>query len=71
MEEIEQQKQTLIEEISGLIGTCGESVELSPDVMRYFELTELENIRDSLLKKKKSVNEDNLEWLKKLADSSA
>lgn len=71
MEEIEQQKQELIEEISGLIGHSGEMVELSPDVMRHFELEQLESIRDELLEKKKNTNQDHLDWLMKLADKNS
>jgi hypothetical protein len=53
---LQNNKEELIEEIKVLISSDGSSVDINPAFLEYFELEELVDIRDQLLKSKKNDN---------------
>lgn len=53
-------KEELIEEIKTLISTDkNDVIEINPNYLQYFEIDELESIKDKLLLKKKEIIENN------------
>lgn len=53
-------KEELIEEIKRLISTDkNDVIEINPNYLQYFEIDELESIKDKLLLKKKEIIENN------------
>ncbi len=53
-------KEELIEEIKRLISTDkNDVIEINPNYLEYFEIDELESIKDKLLLKKKEIIENN------------
>jgi len=61
-----QEKTQLIEEIKTLISINGESVDINPNYLEYFELEELEEIQKELLAKKESIQETTKEYVEEL-----
>lgn len=55
------EKEKIIEQIKVLISADGTSVDINPALLEYFELEELEEIKNSLLKSKKSDNKEVLD----------
>lgn len=49
-------KVELIEEIKQLISVDGSSIDINPNYLEYFELEELEDIKQQLLNNKSNVN---------------
>jgi hypothetical protein len=52
-----EEKMVLIEEIKKLIATEKETIDINPNYLEYFELEELQNIKDELILKKKNIEE--------------
>jgi hypothetical protein len=52
-----EEKIVLIEEIKKLIATEKETIDINPNYLEYFELEELQNIKDELILKKKNIEE--------------
>lgn len=64
-------KEELIEEIKNLISTDkSEVVEINPNYLQYFELDELEQIKDKLLDKKKKIIENNSSFLDEIYEKT-
>lgn len=60
-------RELIINEIKELIVTSKEdSIEINPTMLGYFNDEELIEIRDSLLKKKRDLREENASWLNEL-----
>jgi len=57
-------KQIKLKEIEELLETYGGEMEMDAYVLKYLSLEELEQIKNSLLKKQSDVIEDNSKWLK-------
>lgn len=49
-------KEELIREIQHLISVDGTSIDINPNYLEYFELEELEDIKQQLLNNKSNVN---------------
>jgi hypothetical protein len=58
-----EEKKELIEQIKLLIAIDGETVHINPNYLEYFELEELESIKDDLLEKKKQKDQSSKEYL--------
>ena len=56
-------KNELIEEIKHLISVDGTATDINPNYLGYFEIEELEEIRDSLICKKVHQDEISKEFL--------
>jgi len=61
-----EKKQELIDEIKTLISINGESIEINPNYLEYFELEELEEIKKELLAKKESIKDTTKEYIEEL-----
>jgi len=57
-------KQIKLKEIEELLENYGGEIEMDDYVLKYLSLEELEQIKNSLLKKQSDVIEDNSKWLK-------
>ncbi len=53
---MENNKLELIEEIKQLISVDGTTIDINPNYLEYFELEELEDIKQQLLNNKSNVN---------------
>ncbi len=56
-------KEKLLKEIETLLSKYDGEMEISPYVLEYLDESELEKIKQTLLKKQENVIEDNSEWL--------
>jgi len=61
-----QEKQALIEEIKTLISINGESVDINPNYLEYFEVEELEEMKKELCIKKETIKETTKEYVEEL-----
>ena len=61
-----QEKQTLIEEIKTLISINGESVDINPNYLEYFEIEELEEMKKELCAKKETIKETTKAYIEEL-----
>ena len=59
------EKEILLEEIDKLIAYGKEEATISPALLKYFTLQELENMKANLLKKVGKLKEEDIEWLEK------
>jgi len=57
------EKELLLEEIDKLISYGKEEATISPDLLKYFTLTELQGMKANLLKKVGKLKEEDMEWL--------
>jgi len=57
-------KQIKLKEIEELLETYGGEIQMDAYVLKYLSLEELEQIKNSLLKKQSDVIEDSSKWLK-------
>lgn len=60
------EKIELIEEIKKLIATGDESIEINPNYLEYFELEELQNIKEELLLKKQNIKDSTAEYVEEI-----
>lgn len=63
-------KSALILEINSLIKYNNSSSDISPSLLKYFELEELISIRDSLLGNKKFLREETVNWFDELYEKT-
>ena len=64
-------KKDLIEEIKDLIKVSKEEkIEINPNYLDYFEVNELEDIKNQLLNKKSSINETTVDFLDELYEKT-
>jgi len=61
-------KLELIEEIKQLISVDGSSIDINPNYLEYFELEELEDIKQQLLNNKSNVKSFTKEYVEELYD---
>ena len=61
-----EEKTELIEEIKTLISIDGESIDINPNYLEYFQLEELEEIKRDLLYKKESIKDTTKEYVEEL-----
>jgi hypothetical protein len=59
-------KLELIEEIKELISVDGSSIDINPNYLEYFELEELENIKQQLLNAKSNLKSFTKEYVDEL-----
>ena len=57
------EKEILLKEIDKLISYNKEEATISSDLLKYFTLTELEGMKENLLKKVGKLKEEDMEWL--------
>ena len=61
-----EEKAELIEEIKALIAIDGESIDINPNYLEYFQLEELEEIKRDLLAKKETIKDTTKEYVEEL-----
>jgi len=59
-------KLELIEEIKQLISVDGTAIDINPNYLKYFELDELEDIKQQLLNNKSNANSFTKEYVEEL-----
>jgi len=57
------EKEILLKEIDKLISYGKEETTISPDLLKYFTIEELEGMKANLLKKVGRLKEEDMEWL--------
>jgi len=57
------EKKILLEEIDKLISYGKEETTISPDLLKYFTIKELQGMKANLLKKVGKLKEEDMEWL--------
>lgn len=65
-----EEKEYIIEEIKSLISTTGEQVEINPKFLDFFDLEELYDIKENLLRKKEQFRENNKEYLEEIYEKT-
>ena len=65
-----EEKEYVIEEIKSLISTTGEQVEINPKFLDFFDLEELYDIKENLLRKKEQFRENNKEYLEEIYEKT-
>jgi hypothetical protein len=65
-----EEKEYVIDEIKSLISTTGEQTEINPKFLDYFDLEELYDIKENLLRKKEFVRENNKEFLEEIYEKT-
>jgi len=65
-----EEKEYVIDEIKSLISTTGEQTEINPKFLDYFDLEELYDIKENLLRKKEQVRENNKEFLEEIYEKT-
>lgn len=65
-----EEKEYVINEIKSLISTTGEKIEINPKFLEYFDLEELYDIKENLLRKKEFVRENNKEFLEEIYEKT-
>lgn len=58
-----EEKEYIISEIKSLISVSGESVDIEPKLLDYFDLEELYNIKEQLEEKKEKFRENSQDYL--------
>ena len=56
-------KEELLKEIEEILSKYDGEMEISPYILEYLDINELEKIKQNLLRKQENVVEDNSEWL--------
>jgi len=56
-------KKTILNEIEALLNKYNDTLEMSPYVLEYLSVEELEGIKSSIIKRQENVVEDNHQWL--------
>ncbi|PLY11281.1 MAG: hypothetical protein C0626_01550 [Arcobacter sp.] len=65
-----EEKDYIINEIKSLISSTGEQTEINPKFLDYFDLEELYDIKENLLRKKELVRENNKEFLEEIYEKT-
>jgi hypothetical protein len=65
-----EEKEYVIDEIKSLISTTGEQTEINPKFLDYFDLEELYDIKENLLRKKELVRENNKKFLEEIYEKT-
>jgi len=65
-----EEKEYIINEIKSLISSTGEQTEINPKFLDYFDLEELYDIKENLLRKKELVRENNKEFLEEIYEKT-
>lgn len=65
-----EEKEYVINEIKSLISSTGEQTEINPKFLDYFDLEELYDIKENLLRKKEQVRENNKEFLEEIYEKT-
>ena len=65
-----EEKNYVIDEIKSLISTTGEEIEINPKFLEYFDLEELYDIKENLLRKKEQFRENNKEFLEQIYEKT-
>jgi hypothetical protein len=60
------EKKELIDEIKKLIAINGETVAINSKYLEYFELEELEDIKEELISKKQNIKNSTKEYVEEL-----
>jgi len=63
---IDNDKLELIEEIKKLIATENETIDINPNYLEYFELEELVDIKDELLRKKQTIEASTKDYVEEI-----
>jgi hypothetical protein len=65
-----EEKEYVISEIKSLISSTGEVIEINPKFLEYFDLEELYDIKENLLRKKEQFRENNKEFLEQIYEKT-
>lgn len=65
-----EEKEYIINEIKSLISSTGETVDINPKLLDYFDLEELYDIKDNLLRKKEEFQDKNREYLEEIYEKT-
>jgi hypothetical protein len=65
-----EEKNYVIDEIKSLISSTGEVIEINPKFLEYFDLEELYDIKENLLRKKEQFRENNKEFLEQIYEKT-
>ncbi len=65
-----EEKEYVIDEIKSLISSTGEQTEINPKFLDYFDLEELYDIKENLLRKKEQVRENNKDFLEEIYEKT-
>ena len=61
-----EEKEYVINEIKSLISVSGEKIDINPKLLDYFDLEELYDIKESLIRKKEQFKENNKDYLEEI-----
>ena len=66
-----QQKEELIRDIKVLISTVDEeTVEINPNFLDYFQIDELESMKEQLIRRKNNIREDTFDYLDEIYEKT-
>lgn len=65
-----EEKEYVINEIKSLISVSGEEIDINPKLLDYFDLEELYDIKDNLIKKKEQFKENNKDYLEEIYEKT-
>ncbi|WP_428023040.1 hypothetical protein [Arcobacter sp.] len=65
-----EEKEYVINEIKSLISATGEQTEINPKFLDYFDLEELYDIKENLLRKKENFRENNKGFLEEIYEKT-
>lgn len=65
-----EEKEYVINEIKSLISVSGESVDINPKLLDYFDLEELYDIKDNLNRKKEEFHKNNQTFLEEIYEKT-
>lgn len=65
-----EEKEYVINEIKTLISVAGEKVDINPKLLDYFDLEELYDIKDNLIRKKERFKENNKDYLEEIYEKT-
>lgn len=65
-----EEKEYVINEIKSLISISGEKIDINPKLLDYFDLEELYDIKDNLIRKKEQFKENNKDYLEEIYEKT-
>lgn len=65
-----EEKEYVINEIKSLISVSGEKIDINPKLLDYFDLEELYDIKESLIRKKEQFKENNKDYLEEIYEKT-
>jgi hypothetical protein len=65
-----EEKEYIIDEIKSLISSTGEKIDINPKFLDYFDLEELYDIKENLLRKKENFRENNKDFLEQIYEKT-